>query len=222
MQLPASRSPDINRGRGRRREFHSIRLLWLRPCSAASLGCASPGAALATPTATTRAASQGLLLGAGVGSDRAWRGVEQVGVVGHAGVLAHVLAEQVQIPGAFEVISRWFVAGPMDLDDSRRCWRAHGASYRRRGGGLENCPAEAREHPKRPIGPYPQRPSGATSSPNWPGGFRRHRRGREVGAADSNVGSVILEITPQLWGRRSSEATNLQLAMRLTNVELWL
>ena len=71
---------------------------------------------------------QGLLLGAGVGADGAWGGVEQVGVVGHAGALAHVVAEQVQVPGAFEVISRWLVAGPMDIDNRRRGWRAHGAS----------------------------------------------------------------------------------------------
>jgi hypothetical protein len=72
---------------------------------------------------------QGLVLGAGVGADRAWYGVEQVGVVGHTGALTHVVAEQVQVPGALEVISRWLVAGPMDVDNSRRCWRAHGASY---------------------------------------------------------------------------------------------
>jgi hypothetical protein len=165
---------------------------------------------------------QRLLLGAGVDADRAWCGVEQVGVVGHTGALTHVVAEQVQVPGALEVISRWLVAGPMDLDNSRRCWRAHGASYRRRGGGTGSCPAEARECPKRPIGHFwPQRPSWGHFIAQPGRRFRRRRRRRQVERQPPTS-------DPSSWNHATAVGTTLkqavkrQHAMRLTTVELWL
>jgi hypothetical protein len=76
---------------------------------------------------------QGLVLGAGVGPDRAGRGVQHVGVVDHLGPLAHVAAEQILVPGALEGIGRWLVAGPVDIDDGRDLGRAHRSLLCRRG-----------------------------------------------------------------------------------------